>query len=207
MPDDPASRASRSPTEIQVHRARAGDDEGFASLYERLAPALYTWADLRINRTARSRIDAEEVVQEVWWRAMDGFARFDPAKGTFRAWIFRIATHVLLESFRKARFRTRAEDSGRQARVHSLPPELAAQATSISRAASQADSVRAMAQAVRELETTDRKVFVHCGLEGLSVPKAAELCGISEDACAKRWQRLRTRLRESGLWRELLASD
>ena len=109
-------------------------------------------------------------------------------EGRFRAWVFRIATNILLECMRPSR--SDDPERGARRRVVSLPAELAAHATSVSQAAARAEGVTRLVAAAAELDATDRKVLVHCGLEGLSAPKAAELCGLTPDACAKRWQRL-----------------
>src|SRR4029078_12177519 len=78
-----------------------GDAKKCAELYERVAPALYTWASLRIRPAMRGAIDPEDVVQGVWCRAWRVFYKFDPEVSGFRMWVFRIAKNVLLEGFRK----------------------------------------------------------------------------------------------------------
>ncbi len=193
-------------TEAHVARAASGQLKGFASLYEKLAPAIYTWARLRIHESSQRRIDPEDIVQEVWWRAMDSFSRYDPKSGPFRPWLFGIATNVLLESFRKSRTRSPVSAQHEKARIESLPPELAVQATSISRQASRKDGVHRLVQIIGRLDATDQAVFIHCGLEGLSAPDTSELICLGADATLKRWQRLRTKLREASVWEEFLAS-
>ena len=76
-------------TQDIARAAKAGDEQRFAELYERLAPALYTWASLRIRPAMRGSIDPQDVVQEVWCRAWKGFGRFDPQETPFRSWVFR----------------------------------------------------------------------------------------------------------------------
>src|SRR5947207_15106904 len=85
-------------------------EDSFEVLYERISPGLYTWASLRILPSIRSQLDPEDVVQEVWWRALDSYSTFDSRKGSFRSWIFGIATRVLLNAFRYLRVRGEMAD-------------------------------------------------------------------------------------------------
>src|SRR6476619_1881972 len=73
-------------TQDIARAAKAGDEQRFAELYERIAPALYTWPSLRIRPVMCGAIDPQDVVQEVWCRAWKGFGRFDPQETPFRSW-------------------------------------------------------------------------------------------------------------------------
>lgn len=186
----------------------AGSGETFDQLYERIAPALFIWASLRIRPSIRAQIDPEDVVQEVWWRALDGFAAFDPDKGSFRGWVFGIATRVLLNALRSLRVRGGlAKDGPSGLHRKELPSSLIDQATSVSQRAARADLTRQLLDYVGGLDEGDRAIFAHCALEGLSAPAAAAILGIPAPTAAKRWQRLRERLRRSPLARDFIDRD
>jgi hypothetical protein len=53
-------------TEFHVNRARAGDPTAFAQLYERLAPSLDAWSQLRVTGSLREYVEPSDVIQEVW---------------------------------------------------------------------------------------------------------------------------------------------
>ena len=197
----------RSSTEFHVARARSGDRTGFAPLYERLGPSLDAWARLRVTGTLRGFVEPGDVVQEVWWRAMDAFDRYDPERSGFRTWIFQIATHVLLEWSRKRRRRMRIEPRSLAQRTESLPPELARQATSVARGLSQHESVGMLVTIVSAMSEDDRAVFVHCGLEGLTAAEVSALVGATPEAVNKRWQRLREKLGTHPVWSEFDRSE
>lgn len=173
------------------------DLSAFSRLYESLAPSLFAWASLRIHPQYRARLDPEDVVQDVWWRAMDAAAQFDPAKGSFRAWVFRIATNVLTDGYRRLAARGRPADGSGAVREVSLPAEIVAHGTSISKGAARSEAVGRLLEMLANLDRDERTLFAHCALEGLSPQDAAPLLGIGADAAAKRWQRLRDRLRQS----------
>ena len=179
-------------TEALVGQARAGDREAFTTLYAHLAPALHAWASLRLSPSMRRGMDPEDLLHEVWWRALDAFASFDSEKGSFRTWLFTIATRVLVSSFRRAGTAARAGltlDGGRS--TSAVPASL----TDVSRRVARDAIIRDVVTVLQRLTEADQAVFVHCGLEAMSAPAAAALMGQSPDAVAKRWQRLRERLK------------
>jgi DNA-directed RNA polymerase specialized sigma24 family protein len=81
---------------------------------------------LRLGRAAHpagdaAQIDPQDVVQEVWLRAVKGYAGFDPSVSSLRSWLLAIAKNVLLESFRKLRRAPRLEaDMGGNSRLFAL---------------------------------------------------------------------------------------
>lgn len=172
-------------------------EDDFAALYERLAPSLYAWAALRIHPSYRAHLDPEDIVQDVWWRAMDAYGRFDPAKGSFRTWIFRIATNALTDGYRRLATRGRIPTALERARAQVLPNELIAQGTSISHKAAREEDITRLLAALEKLDRDERTLFAHCALEGLSAEDVAPLLGIGAEAAAKRWQRLRAQLRNA----------
>jgi RNA polymerase sigma-70 factor (ECF subfamily) len=190
-----------------IRRAQAGDAGSFAQLYERIAPALQTWADLRIRPAQRAFLEPQDVVQEVWLRAWRALDDFDVEGVPFRLWVFRVAKNVLLEAFRQMRQADRGGvATGPSTRLFALQ-NLPDSATAISQRVARDENLRVFSDSIRALPEDDRKLVMHCGLEGLPYQEVADRLELSYEAVAKRWQRLRTRLITSGLPQTLLASD
>jgi RNA polymerase sigma factor (sigma-70 family) len=186
--------------------AHAGDGQRFGELYERIAPSLYTWADLRIRPELRQWIDPQDVVQEVWCRAWKIFPEFQPATHTFRYWIFRVAKNVLLEAFRKLEsptFKARSRDASSKAFELGDVPD---SATAISRRVAREESLKLFSSWVQSLDDEDRMLLIHHGLEGLSQSEVADRLSINRETVAKRWQRLLARVSEQKLPRDLFAA-
>jgi RNA polymerase sigma factor (sigma-70 family) len=185
-------------TQSIAREAKGGKSEKLGDLYGRVLPALYAWARLRIRPEYRRVLSPEDLVQEVWLRAAQIFGSFDAAKVSFRAWIFTVAKNVLFEVQRKAWKQTREAtpegSTSRQRALHEIPEDV----TSLTQRVQRDEGVRIFLQRVAQLDDEDRKTLIHCGLEELSLREAAERMDISRDAVAKRWQRLRDRIRE---WR------
>jgi RNA polymerase sigma-70 factor (ECF subfamily) len=120
------------------------------------------------GRTA-ARLDPEDVVQETWVRAFERFAAFDPERGSFRAWAFGIAGHVLLK-VRDAPAAERALD----------PQDVPDEATSVSRRIGRDEAVRDLVGVFARLDEEERQIVVHRGLEERPFTEIAALLGIQE---------------------------
>lgn len=170
----------------------------FAELYDGVAGSLVTWIRLRLAGASRSDVEPEEIVQEVWCRALDRFPSFDPARAAFRTWVFGIATNVMIETLRR---RARGPFRGRAPFPSS---QVVDQATSISRRVMRDETLGAFARVARALPEDERWLLIYRGLEGLSHDIVAERLGLSRDVVMKRWQRLQTRLEGAALPPDLL---
>ncbi len=204
---DPDPHDERVETQELAARAHAGEAERFGELYERIAPSLYTWAEIRIRPDLRQWVDPGDVVQEVWCRAWKIFDGFDPKTVTFRYWVFRVAKNVLLEALRKLdspAFKARSRDvaDSRALQLVDVPDS----ATAITRRVAREESLRLFATWVQSLDEDDRMLLVHHGLEGLSQAEVAERLQMGREAVAKRWQRLIARVVEQKLPQELFAA-
>ena len=185
--------------------ARRGEEDRFAELYERIAPALFAWARLRIRPAMRSRVDPEDLVQEVWCRAFKAFPDFDPDQASFRLWVFRIAKNVMLEAFRKAQRGGPASGGpGPTTRLFQLQ-NVPDTATDVSRRVARHEGLQALLAWADGLEEDEQKLFLHCGLEGMGYADVAERMELEYDTVAKRWQKLRERAAAFAAPRDLLA--
>ena len=81
-----------------LERFAAGDLDAFETLFRQHQAEVYRWV-VCIVRDAGA---AEDLVVEAFWRAYRSHARFD-AKGSFEAWLRRIATNAALDHLRRRR--------------------------------------------------------------------------------------------------------
>ncbi|GIL12943.1 MAG: RNA polymerase sigma factor [Chloroflexi bacterium] len=74
-------------TDMLIARCLQGDQAGYAQLYELYAPAIYRLCySLLLNRQ-----DAEDVMQEAFVYAFRCLHRYDPARASFKTWLYTIA--------------------------------------------------------------------------------------------------------------------
>lgn len=89
-----------------MQRAARGDERAFADLYDQLAPLVYGIA----RRVVRNPAIAEEIAQEAFvdmWRLA---TRFDPNRGSVRAWASTITHRKAVDRVRSEQARTDRED-------------------------------------------------------------------------------------------------
>lgn len=187
---DPAAAASGSSGET-VQR--------FMADFLATAAPLQLWARLRVRDALRQRIDPEDVVQETCVRAFTDYARFDPGRGSFRAWIFGIATHVWLKQLRAlhqgeadAAGAARGGDGARTAEVDSLLDSV----SSITSKVTRREELAAVAEEIGRLDRDERWLLVFRGLERLGFTEIGARMVMHPEAARARWRRLLAKLRQ-----------
>lgn len=74
----------------------AGDERAFAALYRRRRRDVYRFA----FAMSRSPALAQDVTQDIFLRLLEHGTRFDPSKGSVRAWLLGAARHAVLDRLR-----------------------------------------------------------------------------------------------------------
>lgn len=178
---------------------------GFDEQYAAVAPALHAWACMRLG--SGSPVLPEDLTQEVWLRAVQIFARYDAARMPFRPWLFAVAKHVLLELRRRLRHRRHEQPAaGSTSRLGALD-QVPDAITSISRRLARNEDLQRFLARLQQLEPLDLQTVLHCGIEGMPQAAAAERLGEAAPTTAKRWQRLRERMRTWGAPLGFFADD
>lgn len=165
-------------------------------LYEHVAPSIYAWAGVHVRGRLRARLDPEDLLQEICFRAHRAFAQYDPERGSFRGWIFGIAHNVLREALRSLHaHRTPDGSTYRTCVLEDIPDD----ATSVGERIARDDMMRTFLTWTESLDDTDRRLLLLRGLEGRSHAEVAERVGLTIEVTHKRWQRLCARLRTAPL--------
>lgn len=86
-------------TEVLIAQCLRGDQHAYAALYERFASGLYRLC----YSLVLDRQDAEDVAQEAFVYAFKNLRRFDPAKASFKTWLYTIAVSRCRNTYRRKR--------------------------------------------------------------------------------------------------------
>jgi len=205
---DPSERdmdALSMATGVLARQVQTGDRVAFQGLYDRVAPALYAWTHLRLQGGPAAGLDPQDVLQEVWLRAVQGIASYDPTC-SFRGWLLGIAKNVLLKGYRRHSYdalRGSGSPAESQLGVLGCPDSV----TSISARLTKDESIQRLLDYVGGLPSDDRMLVLYCGFEEYTCAEAATRLGLSPDATSKRWQSLRGRMRENGSLRALALEE
>ena len=82
-----------------VRRAQQQDEEAFTTLYEEYFDKIYRYVTLKIG----DRVEAEDVAQQVFVKALKSISSFKWKGVPFSAWLFRIAHNLVVDYFRKTK--------------------------------------------------------------------------------------------------------
>ena len=88
---------SDSPDETLVTLVARGNSAALEVLYDRYAPRVLG-VSLKI---LGDQAQAEDVLQETFWRVWQSAASFQPQLGPFTSWLFRIARNLAIDSYRR----------------------------------------------------------------------------------------------------------
>jgi RNA polymerase sigma-70 factor, ECF subfamily len=93
---------NQQPDDIEaiIRQCLAGDQAGYAALYESCAPTIYRLCSgLLMNRQ-----DAEDVIQEAFVYAFKNLYRYDPERASFKTWLYTIALSRCRNLYRRGRW-------------------------------------------------------------------------------------------------------
>ena len=81
-----------------VDRARTGDQEALAALYDWYMPRVYRYVLARVGNV----MEAEDLTEEIFLKVLVAIDQFRWKKVPFSAWLFRIARNQVVSYFRRA---------------------------------------------------------------------------------------------------------
>jgi RNA polymerase sigma-70 factor (ECF subfamily) len=128
-----------------------------------------------------NRSVAEDLTGETFEKAWRSWRRFDPRRGTPRAWLCRIARRTALDHFRAEERRRRREERYARDSAAAEEPVL---------------GPGALEAALATLSPSEREIVALRVLLELDGPTAARVLGISATACSTRLSRALKRLEE-----------
>lgn len=137
---------------------RKGNQEAFAQLYARRAPALRRYA----LHTSGSPTVAEEVAHDVFLQLMSPNSRYDEAKGSLESFLYGIARNLV----RVVRRQGPVEEAVDRAFEHDILGDLIS-----------SEATASLHQVLRELPESYRDVVILCDLEERSYEDVARLIG------------------------------
>jgi RNA polymerase sigma-70 factor, ECF subfamily len=154
----------------------------FEELYRSSRDDVYAY----VAGMLRDRAAAEDVTAAAFERAFRKQRRFDPRRGSARAWLFGIARNAALDELRRRR---------RQAELADEPSdELGSSAERLA----EASALRlALREALSRLSPRERELIALKFFSGLDNSEIARLLGISESNAGTRLHRTVSKLREA----------
>jgi RNA polymerase sigma-70 factor (ECF subfamily) len=139
-----------------------GDSNALQFLYQRYASGILAL----LSRMLGSSAEAEEQLQEVFWVLWREAARFDPERGSLRAWLYTMARRRALDILRARQSRPQpgheedvSQSPSRQNEKSDETPE---------QSASHNERANAVSEAIAQLPAKQREVLDLAYFQGLS---------------------------------------
>jgi RNA polymerase sigma factor (sigma-70 family) len=182
---DPAAGRSKGVSEALVAPASDAPRDAdliFDQLYRASRDDVYAYA----AGLLRDRAAAEEVTATAFERAYRKRSRFNPNRGSARAWLFGIARNAALDELRRRK---------RHAELTTEPIDVGA---GIDPHESEQREMRvALASALEKLEGAERELIALKFFAGLSNAEIAGVLGLSESNAGTKLHRIVNKLREA----------
>ncbi len=157
-----------TPLEELAVRTAGGDRDAFAELYRSLIDPVFRY----LYWSTGSQEDAEDLAEEVFLKALLNMGSFDPGRGPFKAWIFRIARNLMIDHQRR-RSRRGCEELGEDVDDGSEP---------VPQRLEDEERARTLRECLRELPSAQRQVIAMKYFAGMSNAETARALGRSEGA-------------------------
>ena len=153
--------------DIELVRRAVNDPEAFTELYHRFLPGIYRY---HLARTGHVQ-EAEDLTAQTFLTALESIRSFR-GQGNFSSWLFGIASHKLVDHYRKSRTELPLEEVEDLKSPIPLPEEAALQHLELAR----------VVRVLRLISSERAEALVLCFFGGLSLAEAAQVVGKSEAA-------------------------
>jgi RNA polymerase sigma-70 factor (ECF subfamily) len=190
-----------------LDRARAGDKQALAALFDRYRERLRHMIRLRLDRRLAGRLDPSDVLQEAF---LEASKRLTPQarERELPAFLWlRLVTGQALVDLHRRHLGAMMRDAGLEVSLHrgslprasslSLAELLLGRLTSRTRAAQRAELQLRLQEALNGMDPIDREVLVLRHFEELSNVEAARVLGLEPTAASNRYIRALKRLKEA----------
>lgn len=163
-------------------RFRRGDLAAFQDLYSRYRKSLY----LYLLRSSATEAEADDLYQEAWSRVIHAKERFN--SGSFKAWLFRIARNLQIDSFRRQRLH-----------LVSDPAEvdgIADPGRALDERSHADDCGERLKMELQQLPPDQREVFLLKEESGMTLEQIASMLGVGRETMKSRLRYSLKRLRQ-----------
>jgi RNA polymerase sigma-70 factor, ECF subfamily len=166
---------------IYVTRVKEGDKEAFGGLYDKYIEQIYRFVYYKVF----NKEITEDIVSDVFFKALDRIHSFDQQKAGFSSWLYAIARNTVTDHFRTDRKNENIED------IFDIGVD--------DRTIEQSDASKALKEVedyLRKLNATQREIVILRIWEDMSYKEIAAVTGGTEGSVKMNFSRLIKKIRE-----------
>lgn len=160
--------------ETLISSYKAGDSDAFTELYERYVRRIYDFVYFKTHH----KQTAEDIVSQTFLQMIEKIETFNPKKGSFSAWLHRIARNLTFDHFRGQKPTGNIDD------VWDLSAD-----DDVMADADTAVKLEQVREVLGKLNAKQREVVVLRLWHGYAFKEIAEITGSSEGACKMQYKR------------------
>ncbi|MBK8980001.1 MAG: sigma-70 family RNA polymerase sigma factor [Planctomycetes bacterium] len=190
-----SSFATDDPTTVLLDRARQGDRAGLDALVGRLTPWLLVQARVRLAGRLSQLVDPEDLVQDVWLRALPNLGALQARAGRRTPVLVRYLATTLIRRLRDLIARDLIARERGLDPARGVTEAMAASVAGAFQSAIVRERAALLWNAVARLDPRDRQLVVLRGIERSPMTEVAAILGLSPNAASLAWRRARQRLR------------
>lgn len=170
----PSATGASETADDTAERAARGDKTALGALFERYSDPLWRHIYARCGGSASM---ADDITSATWERIVSRIEQFDPAKGSFPAWLYRIGERLAAEIGRRANVGRELEikshmlNYGQSKGIDGLGPDVLAV---------RRDEAERIIEKLSVLPERYRTAIILTVFEGLSSKDAAEIMGTTD---------------------------
>lgn len=192
--------------ESLLKRIESGHADALVELFSLYRSRLKAMVRFRMDARLVSRVDASDVIQDVYIDAHNRIRHFFRKEGmSFYIWLRQLTEqrlidvhrHHLLTEKRNVNLEISLNRRFLASNSTSMAYELAAKMASPSQATLQAELIAQIEKALESMEDLDREVLALRHFEELRNSEVAEVLGLKEAAASNRYVRALSRLRQT----------
>lgn len=179
-----------------LQNLKSDKQTGLAELFEHQRPHLRHFLRCRLNKVLSSRLDASDVIQEVFIRAQKNVETYlEEPKVPPVIWLRQLAHHVVQDTHRRHFRQLRNPYQEQQNCDDVLIANLIDSTDSVNTAYQRREIAESLRSLLKELSEMDREVLELRHLEGYSISEIAAMLELNSEAIKKRYYRALKRFR------------
>lgn len=167
----------------QLSRLRDGDKDAFVYFYNAFKLPIYR----KLLKMVHVDVLAEELTQDVFVRIWDKRSLINPEQ-PFKAYLYRIAQHILYDFYRKM-----ARDERLQSEIRNI---VVNEHNSTEETLLLKETQNILNQALASLSEQQRQIYTLCKMDGKSYQEVAGLLGISTNTVSTHMTRASKKIQE-----------
>jgi RNA polymerase sigma-70 factor (ECF subfamily) len=154
-----------------------GNEEALSTLYFRYSAIILN----HLYRMVHNRIEAEDLTEETFFRVWSKASLYDERKGSFKTWLFRMASRLAINRLRKTSRREKLS-----AQIPLMDQDVEDNSTSPVASAHASESRKLVHRALSTLKEKDRAIISLRHFEGIGEHEVAEILGIPKGTVKSR---------------------